>query len=327
MALSPNRHLVIWQEKQSTLFKEEIESLLAPLSDTPILSKMVSESLDQYVDELAIESENTRPWPLLPLVVCEGISTQYEHVVPVAVALQFLRAAADIFDDIEDADSPKALSSKYGSAESINVATTLIMLAEKAITRLKKLQVENDIIILVMDKINSYHTIACVGQHMDLTLTLEMAISEEEYLKIASMKSAFQVECACHIAALLATPQKKLIDSLTKFGHNLGMAVQLTNDIQGITQGRDILKKRITLPIIYALAHSDSTVGNQIRYEFSHPSKSASDFTLVKDLLFRCGAIHYASVKLELYKQQALDILSDTEKEGVNVERLKLFVT
>ena len=96
-------------KKLSKLFKDEIESLLVPLSDTPDLSNIVNETLVQYINDLAIEGKSARPWSLLPLMVCEAISTHYEHVVPFAVSLQFFRAAADILDDVEDADSLKSL--------------------------------------------------------------------------------------------------------------------------------------------------------------------------------------------------------------------------
>jgi octaprenyl-diphosphate synthase len=316
----------MWWEKQFRLFKEEVDSTLTTLSDTPVLLKMATESLAQYTDEAAISNKTTRPWPLLPLVVSETISNRYRHVIPVAAALQFLRAAADIIDDIEDADSPKSLSNKYGPDLAINLATALIFLSETAITRLKKTNVENGTILLVMDKIYSYHISACSGQHADLTLTLDSAISEEEYLEVVRMKSAFQVECACHVSAWLATPDKELIDLLTRFGQSVGMAVQLANDIQGITRGRDILKKKITLPVIYTLTHEDNDVSNQLRSQYSRLSEPTSDVTQIKNLLFRCGAIHYVTVKLEMYKQQALDVLLNLENEGYDVERLMLFL-
>ena len=132
----------MWQRDRFRLFNNEIELLLSTLSDTPSLVDLINESLAQYRDELASVNSNTRPWPLLPLAVCEAISQHYEHAIPAIVSLQFLRAAADILDDVEDADSPRSFSFRYGSAIAINVATTLIILAEKAITRLKEKKVE-----------------------------------------------------------------------------------------------------------------------------------------------------------------------------------------
>ena len=316
----------MWQERQAELLRDEIVTLLVPLSGTASLYDLVKEPLTKARRGLATESAHDRPWPLLPLIVCQAISGYYEHVLPAAAALQLLMAAGDVFDDIEDADSSESLSARYGSAVATNVATTLLILAERAIARLKGRGVEDHIAVCVMDAVNSFYTIACVGQHLDLSLRSEMAVSEDLYLRVAGLKSASQVECACHIGALLSTANQELIDTFGKFGYNLGMAAQITNDIQGVTCGSDIVKSKITLPIIYALTQAEEKTRNQLEITFGRQSEPVPDSTQIRDLLLRCGAIHYTTIKMEFYKQLALDSLSEAERVGASVERLELFL-
>ena len=152
-------------------------------------------------------------------------------------------AAGDVFDDIEDADAVESLSAKYGPAIATNAATALLILAEKAITRLKSRGISDSTIVNIMAVVNSFYTVACIGQHLDLSLSFESAISEDIYLRVASMKSASTIQCACYIGALLATKNKKIIESFDQFGYNLGMSSQIANDLQSITQGSDIVKK------------------------------------------------------------------------------------
>jgi geranylgeranyl pyrophosphate synthase len=275
---------------------------------------------------LSIDGANHRSWPLLPLMVCEAISGHYEQAVPIAASLQLLLASGDVFDDIEDADSSQSLSARYGSAIATNVATTLLILAERAITRLKTRGVSDCMIIRIIDAVNSYYTIACAGQHLDLSLSLEMASSEDIYFKVTGMKSASQVECACYVGALLATENQELIDIFTIFGHNLGMAAQITNDIYGITRGSDILKQKMTLPVLYALAQTNYQAHNQLERTFVNPSESEFNPAQIKDFLFRSGAIHYATIKMEFYKLLAQGSLFKAEKAGARVEQLKLFL-
>ena len=52
---------------------------------------------------------------------------------------------------------------------------------------------------------------------------------------------------------LLATENQQLINKFAELGSNLGISSQIANDIQGITRGNDITKRKITLPVIYAL--------------------------------------------------------------------------
>jgi competence protein ComQ len=174
-----------------------------------------------------------------------------------------------------------------------------------------------------MDAVNSFYTTACAGQHLDLTLTL---VSEETYLQVIGMKSASQVECACHIGALLANANQELVDIFATFGHNLGMASQIANDIRGVTHANDIMKHKITLPVIYALTQADGEAHNQLESTFVKQSGPIPDSTQIKELLFRTGAIHYAMIKMALYKQRALDFLFEAEGAGASVERLKSFL-
>ena len=153
-----------------------------------------------------------------------------------------------------------------------------------------------------------------------------MSFSEDTYLKVAAMKSASTGECACHIGALLAMANQELVTTFSRFGHNLGMASQINNDIQGIIQGTDIVNRKLTLPVIYALEQTDGKAHNQLGLAFGKRAEHPPDPNQTRDLLFRTGAIHYAMVKIEFYKQRALDILSEVERAGASVERLKLFL-
>ena len=186
----------MWQEKQADLLIKEIEVNLSPLSNNADLYNLVKEPLTVIGRGVTGETSGKRPWSLLPLIVCETVSGHYEQVLPAAAARQFTLAAADVLDDIEDADSAKSLAAKYGPAAAINAATTLLVLAQKALTRLEARGVDPRLVIRVIDTINSYNIITCSGQHLTYLL-VEKIISEEMYLKAIDMKSASQVECAC----------------------------------------------------------------------------------------------------------------------------------
>ena len=259
-------------------------------------------------------------------MVCEAVSGDYKQALPAAAALQLLRTAAEVFDDIEDEDSSESLSVRHGFPIAVNIATTLIIVAERAIVRLETKGVEPRVIVRVMDVINSFHITACAGQHLDISLPEETINSEDTYLKVIGMKSAYATECACHVGALLANANQKLIDTFSSFGLNLGMASQIANDIQGITMGTDIIKRKITLPVIFALGQADGEARSQLEGIFIERPAAIYDPAPIRDLLFRAGGVHYATVKMEFYKRLASDALSEAAKAGANTERLKLFL-
>ena len=317
---------VMHQERQVDGLREEIEALLAPLSGTPDFYCLVREPLSKLRRGLVAKNTHDRLWPLLPLMVCEAISSHYERSLPAAAAMQLFMAAADVFDDIEDADSPESLPARHGTAVATNVATALLILAEKGLTRLKERGVEDCITVRAMDAINSFYTTACAGQHQDISGGSDASVSEDTYLTVAHLKSATTMECACYLGALLGKGNQEIIDMFTRFGYNLGMASQIANDIDGITQGSDILKRKVTLPVIYALAQADGEAHRQLESAFLKTSECFPDPVQTRDLLFRTGAMHYATIKMEFYKQQALDLLYEAREAGASIESLKLFL-
>ena len=313
-------------ERQHRLLTEEIQALVSSLPTCGDLSALIREPLTKTKRGLAQESDCASPWPLLPLMVCEVISGTFEQALPAAASLQFLMAAGDVFDDIEDADSSDALAAKYGASLATSAATTLLILAEKAIVRLKLRGVDDAVTVRVMNAVNSAYLTACAGQHLDLTHGAKLKIAEEEYVNIAGMKSAVQIECACRVGALLSATDENVVEAFARFGYNLGMAAQIANDIDGVVKGADILKHNITLPVIFALANTSSDDYTRLSSAFGNESGPTVNAAQIRDLLFRCGAVHYATVKMEIYRQTAADILSRMEIDGVNVKPLKVFL-
>jgi len=312
------------QKKQAQLLRDEIEEVLTDLSGSPGFQVMVREPLTKPRRGLNYEAGQECPWSLLPVLVADAICGYGERALPVAASLQVILAAGDVFDDIEDADSPDSICAIHGVAVATSVASTLLVLGERCLTRLVFAGADTGKIVHVIDTVNSFYTKACTGQYLDLTT--ENLLSEDTYLKIISMKSAAQFACACYAGALVAGAEQEMIDKFAAFGHNLGMASQISNDIQGITSGKDIVRSAITFPVIYALNVQDTNISNVFTRFYHDKASSIDNIQLMKDMFFHAGAIHYSTVKMEVYKQMATDILLDVKKAGLDVDRLKAFL-
>jgi geranylgeranyl pyrophosphate synthase len=312
------------QKDAARALNDEINVLLSPLCGVAGLYELARETLVKA--RQGPSSAASRPWPLLPLLVCDSLSGDVNQVIPAAAAIEFFKAAAEVFDDIEDADSPGSLASTHGGAIATNTATLLVVLGEKAIARLKDRGVANSTIINILDTFNSYYITACAGQHLDLSAKQRTENYQEIYLGILEMKSASQVECACWLGATLAGAQPKLVGLFSRFGQALGIAVQIANDIRGVTEGNDIMERKITLPAIYALTQTSGKVREQLGAAFFAPPGAATDVAPTRDILFNTGAIHYSTTVMELYRQQALGALSEAENSGARVERLRQFI-
>ena len=316
----------MWLNKSSELLKNEIENLLFTLRKDKNLSNLVNEALRKARRALSFNVGDERPWPLLSLIVCDAVCGRYEKGIPAATAFQFFLAAGDIFDDIEDADSPDSIYSKYGLAAAINTATTLLILGEQSLTRLKSKGVDDNVVVRAIDVANSFYTTACIGQHLDLATDKQISKTEETYYNIIAMKSAAQIECACYVGALVAGADQELINGFADFGSNLGMASQISNDIKDTISGKDIIRRKVTLPVIYAINFPDNDIQKKFRSLFQIRNGIHNNLESIKKLLFSIGAIHYATVKMNVYKQKAYNILSGMQASGLNVDRLKLLL-
>jgi geranylgeranyl pyrophosphate synthase len=313
------------QSDQLRLLNQEIEEVLLSFSGAPSFQSLLRESPGVRLAVPEHPEKAGKPWPLLPLAVCETICGQFEQAVPAAAALNFMKTAAEVFDDIEDADSKTSLSARYGAAVAINIASTLLVLAEKTLTRLQDRKVGESLILRVINSVNSFYSAASLGQHMDLSLSPGKSPDEEQYLEIAHLKSASTLECACQTGALLAGSDRETIDKYTRFGYYLGMASQIANDIQGITSGSDIYKRKITLPVIFTLTEGNPAVRRQIERFFCRNNGPATNIEEISGCLFRSGGVYYSLIKMELFKQQALNFISEEQASGKNMTQLKLF--
>jgi competence protein ComQ len=256
---------------------------------------------------------------ILPLIVYQSLTRKYKLALPVTVSLIFLKAAADIFDDLEDADNPQTISSRWGRPVANNTATSFLILAERTLSHQTDLRSETKLNILQC--VNHYYSLACLGQHLDLSTPPGHLITEDEYCHIIHLKSALVSECAVRAGSLLAGSSPGCLEYLTKFGYYLGMACQLNNDLKGILDGADLKARKITLPWIFALTQADSA-SHKVLMAYLNDISGISKTNSVKNILFSCGAVQYSLYKSEYYKQLALANLAKAQLPGRVVKRL-----
>ena len=105
----------------------------------------------------------------------------------------------------------------------------------------------------------------CEGQHLDMSFERQREMSVALYLEMIARKTAALMQCSTEMGAHLATNDERQIARLATFGHSLGIAFQLRDDLLGIWAAEtelgkapagDIRRKKMSLPIIDALEHA-----------------------------------------------------------------------
>src|SRR5208283_1949648 len=105
------------------ILRGEVEILLASLADNTRFCDLVKEALNKTHPNLTKDTAQYKPWPLLPLLVCDAICGSWKQALPATAALPLMKAAANVFDDIEDADNAESVPAKYGIALASNAAS------------------------------------------------------------------------------------------------------------------------------------------------------------------------------------------------------------
>ena len=81
----------------------------------------------------------------------------------------------------------------------------------------------------------------CFGEIFQHHLVIEDQSADiDEYMTIIKHKTALLMSACCRCGAMLATPDKDIVRTMTEFGLNFGLAFQLADD----TADQDALVKR-----------------------------------------------------------------------------------
>ena len=102
----------------------------------------------------------------------------------------------------------------------------------------------------------------CAGELLETQTRGYLQMSEKQYREIIALKTASLTDCACRLGALAMNASNEDVEKLALFGHNIGMAFQIVDDVFDITStegrigkpvGNDIREGDITLPMLRAM--------------------------------------------------------------------------
>jgi competence protein ComQ len=252
-------------------------------------------------------------WGLLPLLVCEAAGGDPRRGLSLAAAFDCFIAAADVFDDIQDDDDDAGLQRIAGPATAINVAAFLLFLSQHALGRL---EVPSPTVTQLFELFAATGMKAYGGQQLDIDYTFAKEVTEARYLEMVARKSGTLAACGCRAGALLAGSHEQTLTAYSRFGCNLGIALQIANDVRGaVTRDPargDLRAGKPTLPLIYALNHAPKAeraalaeIVGLARRGMLEPT----DLEQAYNLLRKIGALEYTTVFIDLYWEHALTCL------------------
>ncbi len=114
----------------------------------------------------------------------------------------------------------------------------------------------------------------CEGELQQVYHRGDLDLTVDQYLQIISRKTASLTGTCCRLGAHFAGAPEETIVSLERYGLEVGIAFQITDDVldivgsekrMGKTLGRDLEKNKLTLPVIHCFRQAGPDLRRQLR--------------------------------------------------------------
>lgn len=174
------------------------------------------------------------------------------------------------------------------------------------------------------------------GELLQIEKSRKLNLDEDIYFEIIKNKTASLLSSACAVGAYSTGKDESSTEKMKLFGQKVGIAFQIKDDLfdygkedVGKPTGNDIREKKLTLPLIYTLNKVDKSTRRKIIYMLKNENKNKASIKFIIESVIEAGGIRYAETKMNLYRDEALDILYTFDASPVRsaLEELVRFTT
>ncbi len=207
--------------------------------------------------------------PLLVLLSARLLDSPNEKTYSVATIVELLHTATLIHDDVVDEAIVRrgfpSINALWKSKISVLMGDYL--LAKSLISATETGEMEIMSILAETSKRLSK------GELLQIEKSRQLDITEEEYLKMISDKTAALISACCELGAMTVSDSPEHREQLRQYGENIGIAFQIKDDLFdyqgdqiliGKPVGADLKEKKITLPLILSFQEAPAKEKNFI---------------------------------------------------------------
>lgn len=266
---------------------------------------------DSFVDRLAqhgfrLGGKRLRPaLVLLSAQACGGIRPEH---LSLAVAAELIHTATLIHDDVLDEATLRrhldTVNARWDNEASI-------LLGDYLLARVMCLTSSLDD-TFACRTIGEAARHMCEGELRQIESRGNYDLGEDDYFRIIADKTATLTACCCRLGSHYAGAEPAVCDALAQYGHDLGVAFQIADDVLdllgdesavGKSLGTDLLKQKATLPLIRLLA----TVGAEDREKLTLALSDGGNHhrDALRPWLQQSDAISYARSRARSFTGQA----------------------
>lgn len=254
--------------------------------------------------------------PMLCLLACAAAGGDPQRALPAAAGLELLHNFSLIHDDIEDNSLTRrhrpVAWAVFGMPLACNAGDGMFSLAHLAFYRMQEQGVPAGIVLDALRRFDEMCVALTEGQFLDMSFEGRLDVTPEEYSRMIAGKTGALMAVAPEIGALVAGAGPGAVAAYRRYGAALGRAFQLRDDILGIwgdesatgkSAASDILGKKKSLPVVYALRHPE--VGAALAARYAGPPFTPADVPQIMALLEAAGARAFVEARAQAAAAEA----------------------
>ncbi len=230
-----------------------------------IAQRMASEHAPRIPQVTAhlVEAGGKRLRPMLTLAAARLCGYEGDHHIKLAATVEFIHTATLLHDDVVD-ESQRRRGRPTANLLWDNKSSVLV--GDYLFARSFQLMVETNS-LRVMDILANASAVIAEGEVLQLTAAQDLATTEAIYLTVVRGKTAALFAAATEVGAVIAGVPEAQVVALREYGDALGIAFQIVDDLLdyggtdaaiGKNTGDDFRERKLTLPVIKAVAKADA---------------------------------------------------------------------
>jgi geranylgeranyl diphosphate synthase type I len=210
--------------------------------------------------------------PLMVLLTClassgaESTDETWQSALPAAAAVELVHNFSLVHDDIQDNSAKRRGRPtswvKWGKPMAINAGDALFVISNQAIIDLKAYY-PAEVVVKAAEVLHNTCLDLTRGQFLDMSYEQRADLGVDDYWPMVAGKTAALLSACCHIGALLGGADDSAQEAYRSFGHYLGLAFQVQDDILGIwgdealtgkSAASDLIEGKKSLPVLAGLS-------------------------------------------------------------------------
>ena len=248
--------------------------------------------------------------PILLLLAARLAGYRGPRAVRLACVVEMLHTATLIHDDVVD-QAPLRRGRPSANAQWGDDASVLVgdHLYSKSFAMLV---VDND--RAIMETLARATVSMTEAEVFQLQLKRSGMTAEPDYVRIITQKTASFISACCRIGALLGGCPPAQTEALTRYGLDIGVAFQISDDSLdfvadqerlGKAVGADLREGKRTLPLIAMLERVRATEAERVRALLRRRALEPAEIEEIRRLVLEHDGVEYARTRAHAYAQAA----------------------